>query len=140
MALWVAGGALTTIVYFYNFDTHADDIAQNLTPIHLPAQAVRFFFESIGDVLGVPLRSYGVGADLVTAVGCVIFALALYTLWSGGRRRDPRSAAPVGMALTVFGLLFALSTTYGRAWGWPGVCFGIEVHHVRPHDPRRRVS
>ncbi len=37
-----------------------------------------------------------------------------------GRRRDAQGAAPIGMALTVFGLLFALSTTYGRAWGGPG--------------------
>jgi hypothetical protein len=61
-----------------------------------------------------------VGADLVIAVGCVILALAVFTLWSAGRRRDTQGAAPIGIALTVFGLLFALSTTYGRAWGGPG--------------------
>jgi hypothetical protein len=119
MVLWIAGGVITTVVYFYNFDSHAA-VAPSLTPIHLPGQAVRFFFESIGDVLGVPLTSNGVGADLVIAVGCVIFALALFTLWSAGRRRHAQGAAPIGMALTVFGLLFALSTTYGRAWGGPG--------------------
>jgi hypothetical protein len=118
MGAWVAAGVLTTVLYFDNFNRNA--VASYLTAIHIPlSRSIRFYFESLGDVLGVPLRSYGVGAELVTAVGCVIFALALYTLWSGGRRRDPRSAAPVGMALTVFGLLFAFSTTYGRAWGGP---------------------
>jgi len=119
MALWVAGGVLATVLYFYNFNNDAA-VPPNFTPIHLPGQAVRFFFESIGDVLGVPLTSNGVGADLVIAFGCVILALALFTLWSAGRRRDTQGAAPIGMALTVFGLLFALSTTYGRAWGGPG--------------------
>jgi hypothetical protein len=116
MGFWVGAGVLTTMLYFYNFNRSAA-VASDLTAIHLPKVAVRFYFESLGDVLGVPLRSSGVGADLVAGVGCVIFVLALYTLWYGGRRRDPRSAAPVGMALTVFGLLFALSTTYGRSWG-----------------------
>ena len=118
IAVWVAAGVLTTAIYFYNFNSHAA-VAADLTPIHLPTQAIRFYFESLGDVLGVPLTSYGVGADLITAVGCVIFAVALYTLWSSGLRRDTQTGAPIGNALTVFGLLFAFSTTYGRAWGGP---------------------
>jgi hypothetical protein len=119
VAAWVAAGVLTTVLYFYKFDTHAA-VASDLTPIHLPVRAVQFYFESIGDVLGVPLTSRGVGADLVMAVGGVIFALALSSLWFGGRRPDADSAAPIGIALTVFGLLFAVSTTYGRAWAGPG--------------------
>jgi hypothetical protein len=119
VVVWVAAGVLTTAIYFYNFNSHAA-VAPNLTPIHLPTQAVRFYFESLGDVLGVPLTSYGVRADLITAAGCVIFAVALFTLWSSGRHRDAQSAAPIGIALTIFGLLFAFSTTYGRAWAGPG--------------------
>ena len=118
VVVWVAAGVVTTAIYFYHFDTHAA-VASDLTAIHLPVRAVQFYFESIGDVLGVPLTSRGVGADVITAVGGVIFALALYSLWFGGRRQDADSAAPIGIALTVFGLLFALSTTYGRAWGGP---------------------
>ena len=116
IAAWVAAGTLTTALYFYNLNIQAG-VPSYLTAIHLPRQAVRFYFESIGDVLGVPLRSYGVGADLVTGVGIVIVALALFTLWFGHRYREAQSAAPVGMALTVFGLLFALSTTWGRTYG-----------------------
>ena len=87
--------------------------------MHLPHQAVRFYFESIGDVLGTPLRTNGVNADLVTGVGIVTVALALFTLWFGHRTSERQSAAPVGMALIVFGLLFAFSTTWGRTFGGP---------------------
>jgi hypothetical protein len=115
LAAWVAAAILTTALYMYRLTP----IPSALTAIHRPSQAVRFYFESIGDVLGVPLRSNDVGADLVTGVGCVIVALALFTLWSGHRHRDAQSAAPVGMALTVFGLLFAAATTWGRTWAGP---------------------
>lgn len=118
MVAWVAGGVLTTVLYFYNFNSHAA-VAPGLTPFDLPGRAVRFFFESLGDVLGVPLRTDGVGTTLITALGCAILLLALYSLWSGGRHRRSDSAEPVGMALTVFGLLFALSTTWGRGWAGP---------------------
>ncbi len=93
MAVWAAAGVLTTAIYFYNFDGHAA-VAPDLTAIHLPTQAIRFFFVSLGDVLGVPLNAYGVRADLITAVGCVIFAVALLSLWSRGWRRDADSALP----------------------------------------------
>jgi hypothetical protein len=115
-AVWVTAGTLTTALYFYKLDMQAG-VPSYLTAIHLPREAVRFYFESIGDVLGVPLRSYGVGADLVTGVGIMIVALALFALWFGHRDREAQSAAPVGMALIVFGLLFALSTTWGRTYG-----------------------
>ena len=138
MGAWVAAGVLTTVLYLYKFNTNA--VASYLTANHFPlSTSIRFYLESLGDVLGVPLRSYGVGADLVTAVGCVILAVALFSLWSGGRRRDPQSAAPVGMALTVFGLVFAFSTTYGRGLGRAGGRFSFAVHHVRPPGHRRRV-
>jgi hypothetical protein len=118
IAVWMAVGTLTTVLYVYKLDIQAG-VPSYLTAIHLPRQAVRFYFESIGDVLGVPLRSNGVGADLVTGVGIVIVALALFALWFGHRYRAAESAAPVGMALIVFGLLFAFSTTWGRTYGGP---------------------
>ena len=115
---WVAAGTLTTALYVYKLNTQAG-VPSYLTAIHLPRQAVRFYFESIGDVLGVPLQTNGVSADLVTGVGIVIVALAFLTLWLGHRAREKHTAAPVGMALIVFGLLFALSTTWGRTYGGP---------------------
>jgi hypothetical protein len=113
---WIGAAAGTAAVYFYNYT----GVPTSLTALHLPSKAVQFFFELIGDILGVPLTGNGVGADLVLGFGCLVVALALYTLWSCGRRRDIESAAPVGLALIVFGLLCALSTTYGRVTAGAG--------------------
>ena len=118
LAAWIAGAILATALYMYRFNMQAG-VSSSLTAIHLPRQAVRFYFESIGDVLGVPLTSNDIGADLVTGIGFVIVIVALFTLWSGARCRHVQGAAPVGMALTVFGLLFAFSTTWGRTWAGP---------------------
>ena len=112
-ALWGGAAVLTTAVYFYHYDRSAT-VTASQTGLHVPGTATRFFFESVGDVLGVPLTQNDVGADLVLAFGVLIVALALWTLWSNGRRRDTESASPVGLALIVFGLLFALANTYGR--------------------------
>ena len=116
---WCGAAVLTTALYFYNFNRSKGEPPSSLTALHQPLNAIRFFFETIGDVLGVPLTHGGTGADVVGAFGCLIFALALYALWSGGRTRDTTSAAPIGVVLIVFGLLFALCTTYGRTDNGP---------------------
>src|ERR1700733_3278573 len=118
LAVWAGAGVLTAALYFDDFSRSGATPAYLTTP-HYPLLAIRFFFETIGDVLGVPLTSTGTGADLVGAFGCLIVGLALFALWSGGRTRDTESAAPVGLALIIFGLLFALVITYGRTFGGP---------------------
>ena len=118
LAVWAGAGVLTAALYFDDFSRSGATPAY-LTAPHYPLLAIRFFFETIGDVLGVPLTSTGTGADLVGAFGCLIVGLALFALWSGGRTRDTESAAPVGLALIIFGLLFALVITYGRTFGGP---------------------
>jgi hypothetical protein len=118
MALWSAVGLITIVGYFFHFNSVTP---ANQTAVHLPSQAIRYFFESIGDVLGMPLTTNDIGAYLVGALGCVIVILAVLAVWSGGRHRDSESGAPLGVALIVVGLLFALATTYGRARGWPQV-------------------
>jgi hypothetical protein len=120
---WIGAAAGTTAVYFYHFNFTAG-VPTALTAPHLPSRAIQFFFQLIGDILGVPLTGNGVGADLVLGLGCLVAALALYTLWSFGRRRDTESAVPVSLALIVFGLLCALLTTYGRAWEGPPFASG----------------
>ena len=118
MVLWSAVGLVTTVVYFYHLNSVTP---ANQTAVHLPSQAIRYFFESIGDVLGMPLATNDIGAYIVAALGCLIVLLALLAVWSGGRHRDNESGAPLGVALIVFGLLFAMATTYGRARSWPQV-------------------
>ena len=138
-AVWAGAAVLTTAVYFYHYDRSAT-VAASQTGLHVPGTATRFFFESVGDVLGVPLTQNDVGADLVLAFGVLIVALALWTLWSNGRRRDTESASPVGVALIVFGLLFALGQHLWTRGPWGRRGLRIALHDVRPPDRRRRVS
>jgi hypothetical protein len=107
MAVWVGSALATAGIYFYNY-------SRNTTPASLSAYA-RFYFQLVGDVLGVPLTSNGFETQFAFAFGILIVALALYSFWSLGRHRDTESAVPLGLALTAYGLLFALITTYSRA-------------------------
>jgi hypothetical protein len=50
------------------------------------------------------------------AFGVVIFVVAVFVLIRWGIRRDEQSAAPIGIALIVFGLLFDALMTQGRFW------------------------
>ena len=67
-------GLVTTVVYFYHLNSVTP---ANQTAVHLPSQAIRYFFESIGDVLGMPLATNDIGAYIVAALGCLIVLLAL---------------------------------------------------------------
>jgi hypothetical protein len=119
MSVWVGAAIITATVYFYGFNQNV--VTTTLTAPHLPGQAVEYFFQLIGSILGIPLKGYGFEADLVLAFGCVIVGLALWSLWSYGRHRDVESPTPIGLALIVYGLLFALSNTYGKVFfGPPG--------------------
>jgi hypothetical protein len=113
--LWTALAVVTSLVYFHDYQ----GTPSYASPEHVPGRAILFFFESIGDVIGVPLTTTGVGASAVAAFGGAIVVLALYCVWSSGRRRDSEGGAPLGIALVVVGLAFALMTTYGRAVGGP---------------------
>jgi Bacterial Ig domain len=50
----------------------------------------------------------------VIVFGLILFALACWVLFVFGRRRDEITGAPVGVALTAFGLLFAALATSER--------------------------
>ena len=97
---------------------------------------MRFYFESIGDVLGVPLTSDGMGADLVIAVGCVIFAWLSYPVVREVgveiSKRGPHRHGTHGVRPPLC-LLDDLWSRLGRARG----CFGIELHDIRPHGHGR---
>jgi hypothetical protein len=116
ISLWIGFAIPTIVLYFYGYHS---SVASSSTATHLLGDAVQFYFQLIGSILGIPLSGYGRDADIAAAFGCVVVALALYSLWSRGRRRDPESPAPIGLALIVYGLLFALSTTYGRVFEGP---------------------
>ena len=61
------------------------------------------------------------GNDGVLLFGVVILVLAIFVLIKWGIRQDPNGATPIGIALTLYGLLFAGFVTDGRVllgyWG-----------------------
>ena len=111
---WVAAAAVTTILYFQNFaTTRVDNPGLVLSHSWL---AVRVFLFALGDVVGVQERLQDPANAAVMAFGVVIFVVAVFVLIRWGIRRDEQSAAPIGIALIVFGLLFDALMTQGRFW------------------------
>ncbi len=116
MSLWVGAAILTMTLYFYGYRNTVR--SSSTAPQHM-GEAIRYFFQLISSILGDPLTGPGLGADVAFVFGCLVVGLALYALWSYGRRRDSEGPAPIGLALIIYGLLFALSTTYGRVFTGP---------------------
>lgn len=111
--VWVAAGALTTAIYFVNYDPQQGQ--SNNYVLHHPAQAVRFFFLSFGDLVGTA------GGTLAFVLGIVLFLTALSLVLFVVFRDRGNDAAPLGIGLICFGLLFAVTLTIGRAVaGYPG--------------------
>jgi hypothetical protein len=117
-AAWIACGIGTVALYFVNFDTNASAPKHGYAIHHLLA-SVKFFLFALGDIAGVSVK---VGASntnvlhfgTVILFGTVIVALAVLVVICYGLRRDEHGGGPVGVALIVFGLLFAASITQGR--------------------------
>ena len=105
---WIATGVVTTAIYFVNFDTHNGPSSDGYI-FHHPIQGIRFFFFSVGNVMGHNDRN----GSVVLGVLIVLMALGL-TLSALIRPRED-DAAPLGIALISYGLLFALFITDGRA-------------------------
>ncbi len=117
---WCAAAAVTAALYFVHYDWEAG-APSRLSGLHLPGDAARFFLTAIGDVLGAPLSNKGdsTRVDAVMVFGVVVLAVAAYLVATRGRRRDSSTGAPLGFALMAFGVLFAASVAYGRAWSGP---------------------
>jgi hypothetical protein len=111
---WIAAGAATTVLYFSNWNTQQSGGVSYA--FRRPVEALRFFFFSIGDVIGVQIPDSPHGAQYGTlALGVVIVGIALWLLVTYGFCVDGSSARPVGIALIWFGLLFAAAIAGGRS-------------------------
>ncbi len=116
VGVWIAAAIATTVFYFHNF-------AFSVVPFpHYvqdhPLASVKFFLFLIGDVVGKP-ATYGpntFGYMLVVLFGLALVVLAVGTVLIGGFRATDKSSGPVGIALILFGLLFAALVTQGRAF------------------------
>jgi len=105
---WIAAGVVTTAIYFVNFNTDNGGASDGYV-FHHPIQGIRFFFFSVGDVTGAH------GGNGSVALGVLIVLMAIGLTLSALIRPRGDDAAPLGIALICYGLLFALFVTDGRA-------------------------
>jgi hypothetical protein len=117
---WIMAAAITTAVYFHN----GRALPYPGYARHHPWASFKFFVYALGSIVGRPSSAH---ADpLVMAFGVLILLLAIVTLVAYGFRSDETSASPIGVALIVFGLLFAAALTEGRAiFGYPGAASSL---------------
>ncbi len=124
---WVSAAVVTAALFFYNLNVEAygNSTGSTRASIEHPVVAIKFFFLALGDVIGSrlpvpnpvggPYASRSVNVAILL-LGLVIFVLAVWALIRHGLRRDETSPRPIGIALIVFGLLFAASTAFERAY------------------------
>jgi hypothetical protein len=115
MVVWIVSGAIAGALYFWHFQFAAAGGNKSYVLDH-PFAAVKFFFGSIGNVIATsyPTSSPTVGNDLVSALGILVFAIAVWALVVGFRRGLPGGSA-LGVSLICFGLIFDVFTTLGRS-------------------------
>ncbi len=106
---WIGAAAVTSAIYVVNFDPNLG--GTNGAILHHPVDGVRFFLFSVGNVIG----THGGNSAVVLGVLIVLTSLWL-VVWAVVRRGDD-DAAPLGVALICFGLLYALTITIGRSGG-----------------------
>ena len=117
---WIAVAAATAALYFYNFTVPGRADSPRNALGH-PWTAIKFYVYALGEVVGVPWKNGVPPNQAVYVFGVVILALAVLVLIKWGFRRDEHSGVPIGIALMVFGLLFALLMTEDR------VIFGFKA-------------
>jgi hypothetical protein len=101
MVTWIACALATGILYCYHLSYHSGFATPNFVTHH-PMEAVVYFLAAIGLTHEV--------------LGLVLLQVAFWVVITIGLRRDETGGSPIGVALVCFGLLFALSITYGRGW------------------------
>ena len=121
---WVASAVITGGVYFYHLAYWGP--SNRLAVLAHPMTALKFFFFSIGAVVGNQATNPATHPSLPTMLlGVVVFSVAVWVVIVLGLRRDTSSGSPIGVALVLFGLLFAVVITQGRAWS-----------SLLPYEPR----
>lgn len=120
---WILSGVITTVVYFYDLNSSAANPGGSFALTHLD-RALPFFLTAIGNIFGGQVYDvYGarvpgapdLGPAGTIALGIVVLVCAVLTL-ATFVRRDERTAGPIGVALVLFGLLFATCMTVARSW------------------------
>jgi hypothetical protein len=124
---WIVSAAVTIATYLYGLNFSKANPGGTFALTHL-GSSLRFFFTAIGNIFGGQVIQAGVrvpgapnlGTGGTVVLGTIVFVLAVLTIVVFGARRDETTAGPIGVALVLFGLLFAASLTTDRssaAWG-----------------------
>ncbi len=139
LIVWVMVAGATTVLYFHNF-TSSKAFNPRETILKGPFDAVKFFIFALGDIAGVQETKNEPANGWVMAFGVVILVLAVLVLLRWGLRRDEHSAAPIGIALILYGLLFDALITQGRVFLFYFRGFTIPIHDKRCPCTRRNLS
>ncbi len=112
---WITAGALTTALYFYNWNSRQS--GGNISfALHHPVEFLRFYVFALGDIVGANIsNSPTTGQYAVFVFGLVVLAAGIWAIISSGLRVDVSSGRPIGVALVWTGLLFAGAIAGGRA-------------------------
>lgn len=121
VVVWVVSGIATAVLYFRNFNT-SEGSPDHRLPLQIPLAALKFFLFLLGDILGFQMNEYRPHTNVfVLAFGLVMLLLSLVVIVLYGIRRDDFGGGPIGIALVLMGLGFALLTMEGRLifgyWG-----------------------
>jgi hypothetical protein len=111
---WIGSAAATATLYFYNFNPDAGSPYHKFAIEH-PVNSFKFVLFLLGDVVGVQLAP-GAANGAVEWLGAAILIVAVIAVVTCGLRRDDTGAAPLGVALIIFGILFAGMVTQGRVF------------------------
>ncbi len=106
---WCAMGLLVGFFYFYHLNPYQSS-DQTYVFTH-PIASLEYFLFIIGSIAGVQLTS-SPGPEIALGSAVVIVSVVLILRYW---RKDGVSSRPFGLAIIVYGLLFAASVTEGRA-------------------------
>jgi hypothetical protein len=101
---WSGSAVVTVVVFFIDYQG-SGSATTGLS------ESIRFFFSSLGNVVGPPAGNGGSNSLLV--LGALVFAVAVSALLYSAIR--PSEGSGLGSALITFGLLFAAVSSFGRA-------------------------
>jgi hypothetical protein len=110
VVVWIASGGATAAVFFVHFDFAATG-GNNSYALRHPLAAIKFFFSSLGNVVGAHSSSTASTNDLV--LGIAVFIVVIVALVNGFHR-GRSGGGPIGIALMCFGLEFIVFVTVGR--------------------------
>ena len=111
---WIVAAAVTTVVYFVDLDTQTAGGSSNYAFAH-PLDEIQYFFLAISGVFGNHITAEpSLMNHVLVAVGVFVLAVALGLAFVFGRRQV-NGGSPIGVSLVLYGLLFAVTMTVGRA-------------------------